>query len=225
MYLSENVIDISGVPQETIYLSLVCFNSHYKSKILKDFYEKFPRLKSSSIKGTNLEAPELKKIVLFLDENQVKMFSTCFKSESWRERLLEHQAAQHESHWKEKTIAMLMFRLLKNYCYAGMTRDKNGVEYVPEYNITIDEKSNFNMNIVLENCRRLCKGRKINVSFLTAKAKFCAIMRFADYVAAAHRKVGGLELSKLKNFRLITPDFSEREKTRALRFSKRSGKK
>ncbi len=220
MFVSENVIDISGVPHETIYISLVCFNMHYKQKTLKEFHVRFPRLKSNSMKGSKLDALELKKIVLFLDKNKVRMYSVCFKKEAWRERLLEHQAFGHEAHWVEKTIAMLIFRLLKNYCYVGKTKDKNGIRYEPEYNVIIDEKSNFDMDVMFDNCRRLCKGRKINVSFLKTKAKFSDTIKFADYLAAAHRKLGESQLKSLENFKLITPEFSESEKNRALRFSK-----
>lgn len=217
MYSSDNAIDISGVPHETIFVAMTCFNNLYKAEVIREFYKEFPRLKSPAQKGNRLSPIELKKIILFLDEHKVKMYTICFKKEEWKRWRDELKQHGHQGGYIEKIIATLIYRLLKNYCFVGKVPTKNGGSYWPEYNVVIDEKSNFNMDNMFENCRRLCRGRNIRVSFSKAKAKFSETIKFSDYLASAYRKLGEAHLKELENCKVVPPEFSELEAYRVFK--------
>jgi hypothetical protein len=215
MYVRDNAIDISGVPGDDLFVGLVSFNPYYRLEIIKKFYDKFPELKHSRWKGTKLGPKKLLQIVSFLSEEKVKMYAIKFLKKDWnfyRNYFLGTKC------FEERIYAILIYKLIKKSCWRG------AVDRV-QYNFTLDEETNLDMGYVLTTCQKLCKAGRINVMFTTGRAKFYPLIKFADYVAAAYRKVNTKNLEKIENLKIVNNQLTPRELGKAFRLDKKSKKK
>lgn len=211
-FLSESVFDMSGTPREDVYIGLATFNPHYKSKIMKDFGIAFSHLKSFSYKGTKLDGKELEKIINFLNENKVKMFSIKFSSSDWsywKKQLSE------VPYFNERICALLYFKLMKKFCFPKFA-DPNCI-----YPFTLCRESNIKIDLVISTLRRIARGHNFNIELKTSIARDYSLLRFADYVASAHRKTSIQKLQEFENYKIATHDFSQKELYKAFKLDQK----
>lgn len=84
------------------------------ARIIKEFYRKFPELQRPRWNATKLKERDLYKIVLFLNEKQVKMFAVEFTKQDWQHWMNYIRA---EAFYVERIYAILYYKLLKRfYC-------------------------------------------------------------------------------------------------------------
>ncbi len=210
MYLSDNAIDVSGRPGERVCIGFVSFNSHFKKKTISLFYKKFPSLLRSKIKATKLNENVLLNIISFLNEHKVKMYAVEFTLSDWSEW---KNFLGKEAFFNERIYAILYYKLLKAFCYRGSSDF--------EYTVTVCEEGNLRIDRVLDTCRRLCRAGRINVFLNKGRAKHMEIIKFADYVAGALRKVNKKKLKEFEHYKILNNKLQEREVNKSFRLYKK----
>lgn len=215
-FLADMAIDVSGTPREDNYFGLVSMNSYNRAKIADGFYKKFPELKHSRWKGTKLGSGPLLKIVEYFDKNKVHSYATRFLTKDW---VRWRQNLQGEPIFNERIHAIMYFKLVKMACWRGLPKRQQ------IYNISLDEETNVNMDSLMETCQRLCKGGRINVSFNKTRAKYSEMIKFADYAAAAYKKVNEKKLKGAEYFKIASNEITYNELNKAFRLYKKAGLK
>ena len=201
------VIDVSGTPYGKVIMGLVSFNTNLINEILKAFKREFPQLRRSKRKGSKLAKNELKKIIEFLDQRKVRMVSICFNAEDWKYYKSKYG---DRAHFKERIFGILYFMLLREIAYTNY-----------KYRVTVCEESFIKIEKVLDTCRRLAKANKYEFDLSTGYAKFDELIRFADYVASAQRKIDAKDLKQFKYYKILNNEISARDIYKAFRLDKR----
>ena len=190
--------DISGGPFRNTYLGAACFNSHRIRSIVKEFDRKFPDLRK--LKGKDLNVYQLKKIVRFLDKNEVRMRAVSIRGSGW-----EHYKNNYcdYAEYQEKIFGIYHFSLVSH----TIVRNEG------DCSVFIC-KDNFlsNPERVKKTVNILKKAHRYNFRISHGLVKEIPDLRFADYVASAYRKIGR-SLNNFRYFRIIIcPHYSLFEK-------------
>ncbi|TRZ54640.1 hypothetical protein D4Q76_02010 [archaeon] len=188
-------IDISGVPPETTYIGLASFNAYEFNEFEKRFKSKFPNHFRSRWKGAKLHSNELSSIMHCMNDNKVKMGSISISSQEWAKSISAYRN-MGKGFIKEKIMGIFYFNLLRNFTWPES-------KYDGKYEIIVCNDNSLDINKVLESCKRISGMYNRNFAFQTSIQKFNKILKFADYVAAAHRKLPEKQLMTYKNFRII----------------------
>jgi len=213
MFLADMAIDVSGVPKEDTYFALFSISSILRPKFTAEFYKKFPKLKHSKWKGTKLDEKQLFEIIKFFDEYKAHSYVIKFLRNDWKTWKTKLPV---EPLFNERIHAIFYYKLIKASCWRGLKKEEQ------IYNISVDEETNVKMNSLMETCNRLCKGGRINVSFNKTRAKYSEMIKFADYAAAAYRKVNEKKLKELKHFKIANNKIIYKELNKAFRLYKKT---
>lgn len=181
-------LDVSGQPCEKIYVGLVSVKMNSLRQCDKNFRKKFPKELRSKQKGAKRKHSELKSIISFLNKNYIFMHSTYFPSSEW---FNFEKDFPNKAYIYERIYSLLYFQLISRVCHKYT---KN------PYTITICIESHININKALKYVGYLLKANGYNIILNTGYANSNILIKFADYVAASHRKVEPKFLEKLERF-------------------------
>ncbi len=185
-------IDISGVPPENTYIGLASFNAYYFNEFEKRFKSKFPNHFRSRWKSSKLNPNELRSIMHYMNDNGVRMGSISISSHEWAKSISGYRNID-KGFIKEKIMGAFYFNLLRNFTLPKSIYDD-------KYEIIVCNDNSLDIIKVLESCKRISGMYNRNFAFQTSIQKFNKILKFADYVAAAYRKLPEKELMTHKNF-------------------------
>ncbi len=180
-------IDVSGNPGGKIYVGLISIHSNNVNYLRKQFKKNFPKLISSTQKGTKRKHNELLKLIYFLD-GKTKMYATKMESNRWFEF---HREYKNSSYLNEKVYALLYFQLISHVCHKNT---KN------PYNIVVCVETTINTDRCINYLKKLLKANKYNVLLTQGRANYSFLIKLADFIAASYRKVNINELKGVKNF-------------------------
>jgi hypothetical protein len=181
-------IDVSGQPYNSIYVGLTSINMEKLHKIEKDFKKKFPRIFRKKQKGSKLNKSELRNVISFLDDNMIYMKSTIIKTADWHNFFQEYR---NKAHLTEKVYSLLYFQLISKNCFKYTSHP---------YSVTVCKENNININKVLLYVNYLLKSNGYNVILSIGYANSNTVIKLADFVAAARRKLEDKFLKALINF-------------------------
>ncbi len=212
MFAIDMAIDVSGSPKEDNFFGLFSVASQKRPKMVADFYSTFPILRRSRWKGTKLGPTQLLKLMKFFDKYKIHIYTTSFSNKDWKKYREEFKG---KSLFNERIHAIMYYKLIKAACFRGLKKEEQ------IYEISLDEETNIAMDPLIDTCIRLCKGGRINVSFNKTRAKYSQMIKFADYAAAACRKVNKKDLDKLEYFEIVKNKIQYREANKAFRLDKK----
>jgi len=197
------VIDVSGMYPDDIYVGLVLFNDNYKPYFLNDFYREFPNLRPYNAKSTRLDSDTLFGILKFFDEKRLRMVCYHFRDFEWKKherRINElyseissnHKYRTNLHQFREKIIGILYFYAITQI---GIKND--------EYHVTMCSESNVDIWTISSTIKFLAKkeGWKINTAVNIRKIEH--LLKMADYVAGANRKVEEFKLKTISRHILL----------------------
>lgn len=188
-------IDISGIPPETTYIGLASFNVYQFNDFEKNFKMKFPQHFRSRWKGTKLHPNELSSIIQYMNNNKVRMGSISISSQEWAKSINAYRN-MGKGYIKEKILGIYYFNILRQFTLPESV-------YNGKYEIIVCNENSLDINKVLDSCKKISDAYNRNYAFQISIQRFNKILKFADYVAAAHRKIPEKQLILHKNFRII----------------------
>tara|TARA_Y100000034_G_C6897737_1_gene414320 strand:+ start:2427 stop:3041 length:615 start_codon:yes stop_codon:yes gene_type:complete len=197
------IIDISGQPYATLYLGLISIPSHSIDKITKKFKKKYPLFFRSKQKGSKRKPDELKSIIRFLNENNVRMVSLRFKTEEWM-NFLNHY--KNKSNLIERVIGMLYVLVLEIVCRQHKS-----------HQIILDIESYMDIKKAIMISNRIAKANKFKFNFSIAMSKTNDLIKFSDFVASAHRKMKKKDLDNFGLFKACDYKLNEEYIKKAFR--------
>lgn len=202
-------IDVSGsIGYDDIFIGNILFNEKYRSKFLHDFYEAYPELNSFNKKGSVLNEDKLLEIIKFMNERRIRM--VCLKFPFYKYKRVLREAEQkfnslfregaNISFPRERVMSPLYFYLLrensrKNYGYEG--------QVCAETQIQIDK--------VLRRLSQIAYNNAYNFSLSLNHRRNQHMLKFADFVASAGRRIDEYLLKPLKYYKIISPDIEEED--------------
>lgn len=196
-------IDVSGQPYGKVIVGLIAYDKNHIDRFRKDFNREFPRFFSKKQKGSALKSHDLSKIIGFMDSHDIRMGVISFTTDDWERYRKRYRG---RAFFKEKMYALLYFRLLKAFTY-------------PKYNyqITLCSESYLNIEHLQTTLRRLAKANRFDYDLSTSSAKFNQNIKFADYIAAACRKLPFSYLKRYKNYYMIHKTIPQRDLNKAFK--------
>ena len=177
-------IDVSGQPPNTVVVGLISFHPFTKDAIIHDFYKTFPALEHK--KGRHLRAGELSPIVEFLDGKEVRMVAKTFTTNDWQ---YIYSSYPNKAYVKEKIMGILYFSALRRVARKGMVHP-----------VTMCVESHIDISKAQEVCLKLARLNKYLFDISHGNAKSNRIIKMADFVAAAGRKIKTKKLDSYRNF-------------------------
>lgn len=185
-------MDLSGVPpQHNTVIGLVRFEYDKKDKLVKNFKNKFSKYLKK--KGWELDRYNLRRMLEFLGENDIKMVAVKCTLYNWNRR---YSNLPKDSAFKmERLYGILYFLALKELSRKGK-----------HYDVVACTETFMDMGRVLTTCKRLAKYYGIDYSFSLSSGNLNFTIKIADYVAAAGRKFKRVDLDEFDNFKLIVTD-------------------
>ncbi len=196
-------IDVSGQPYDTVIVGLIAYDKNHINRFRKDFNTEFPRFLSKKQKGSILKSHDLSRIIGFVDSHNIKMGVISFTTSDWERYIKQYRGM---AFFKEKMYALLYFRLLKVFTYPKHN-----------YQITLCSESYLNIERLQTTLRRLAKANRFDYDLSISSAKFNQNIKFADYVAAAYRKLPFNDFKMYGNYHIIRKDIPQRDLDKAFR--------
>ena len=172
-------IDVSGTPFGETIIACVSFNVKYSHKIIHEFNKKFKTFKNK--KGKDLNYNQLKDVLQFLDDNEVRSYCIYFTTNDWKYAL---SVTPEDKAFKiEKIFGILYYIIL----------EKNAKARYP-YLVNVCEERFMRIDTVISACIKIAKmrGREFNIS--KSSAKLNEYIRISDYVASAIRNIKDKDL-------------------------------
>jgi len=211
-------LDVSGnIKNEDFYIGTILFNELYRKKFLEEFYKKFTELKKYDAKGTTLKPSRLKEVITFLNEKKIYMTCVCFTKQKINDNeiLIKNKIKtltgkdRPLSFFIEKIAGVLYYYALrcqakKNYCYDG----------------AVCMESQIKIATVLNELHKISKRDRYHFKLYPTLRTSEHMLKFADYVASAGRKIDWTYLDSLKYFELIRPDIDDFDLNHAFRIQK-----
>lgn len=110
----------------------------------------------------------------------------------------------------ERLFAILYFMLLRKFAYPNY-----------KYPVVVCKENYLRIEKVLDTCRRLAKANKYDFDFSVGYAKHNVLIKFADYVAAAYRKVDYKTLKQFRFYNILDNEIDRRDAYKAFRLDKK----
>ncbi len=183
-------VDVSGQPTEDIYVGLISIKTDQIRKITKLFKREFPEIYGSKHrKGTKLSDKELLKIIEFFDRNYIFMYNNHFSQKEWFEWKKKYN---NPSYFYEKIYALLYFGIIHK-----------AVHKQHPQNLIIDKENYLDIDKTLGYLDYLAKSNGYTLILSIGYSSSSDLIKFADLIAAAGRKVNRNVLKKFPRFQLL----------------------
>lgn len=169
-------IDVSGQPKGTVCVGMVSLQSYEMTTILKTIRKKYPWFFHRRNKSSGLKENQIQSIVALLNGLGVRMVCMIFKSDCWKE-LIKYLGVNRPYNI-ERIFSALYFSSLKKYARAGKS-----------YPLTVCLESFMDIDKTINYLRKISSANKINYQVSKSQARDCEMLKFADIVASAGRKL------------------------------------
>lgn len=211
-------LDVSGnIKGGDFYIGSILFNERYRKNFFIEFHKNFPNLKSYEAKGATLKKPVLKEVISFLNDKKIPMTCLYFSKQKMddAEALVKCKIKtltckdQFPSSFNEKIAGVLYYYNLKyfakqNYIYQGH----------------VCMESQVNIKKVLSELFNISKRDNYLFRLVPTLRDYEHLLKIADYVASAGRKIEWTFLDELKYFKMIAPDITDFDINHAFRLHK-----
>jgi len=188
-------VDVSGVPYEDTYVGVLATTTPQIRQAIKSLKKEAPLLLNKKARQLNRE--QLLRVLKTLNNEKIKMFTTCFRSKMWEEYKNEFGGL---SEFKSKMIAYIYYKLLKqNELYTNFS-----------YVVITCVESHLEINRVHFFCKRLAESDKITLNISHATGDSDDGIKLVDFVAKSLRSNRVNNLSHLSNLKCIKIDRDER---------------
>ena len=182
-------IDVSGNPKNEVYVGLVSIKTDKINKITSLFKKEFPRVYSGKHKGAKLKPSDLKKIIEFLDKNNVHMYSNCISKSDWGYFKKNYP---NKSNFFERIYALAYFGLIHSFLFKNRTQ-----------NLVVCKENYLNIDATLRYFQYLAESNNYLIISSVGYAGSTFLIKLADLVASAHRKLDNKTLSSFKRYRVL----------------------
>jgi len=185
-------MDLSGIPpQDDTVIGSIRFDYSNVEKINKKFKKKFSKILRK--KGKELRRKELRKILEFLNGENISMGAVKCTKYNWDKRL--SNIPKQISYKKEKLYGILYFLALKMQSERGK-----------HYSVVVCKESFMDINRVLSTCKELAEYYSLSYDFSISSGNLNFMIKIADYVASAGRKFKHIDLDEFDNFTFLSTD-------------------
>lgn len=185
-------IDVSGQPTSHIYVGLASITPSQLNLFMKSLKNKYPTFLRNKEKGSKLSYEEIKKYLSFMNGNHIHMSYISFNNWSEFSKFLKNR-----QYSKEMIYASLYFIAFKQFAKK---------EFL--YPITVCYESYLDIEKVKNYFKKIAKANNYNVQISSAYASQNEIIKIADIIAAAGRKLTSADLN-LENYKKICPSKNE----------------
>ena len=184
-------IDVSGNPPRKTAFGLFSIKRSYLNRFYKDFKKKYPLFVSKKAKASTLRVNEIKKILEFLDSENIHMRAIVLENKDWME--FKDKYEHRKRYFNERMYGLIYSTILKTCSY------KNYL-----YAITLcKERYLFKPELSMQICRDVSKSSGYDFSLSFGDRRTNIELRFADFIAGAALKADKKFLDSLSNFHLI----------------------
>ena len=210
----EFYLDMSGTLKKSdddIYIGCILMPDLFKSAFREKFYREFPSLSAYKKKGTTLHPNLLRSVMENIDSQGIKMTCTVLKRYVIKqiERDLKEQISVSKHipkekvslrFFEEKVIASVYFTALSKYGWKGYP-----------YNCFSCMETQFDLHQSFVAMNRISYNKGFHFKMASVPRRTEHMIKFADYIASAGRKIDKFIFDKLKNFCYIDykPDYEE----------------
>jgi|GEM_PF-1662155 len=200
-------LDVSGnICREDFFIGVIVFNEKYRKKFLHEFQTRFPNLNSFKKKGTVLSKEKLTEVIKFMNEKRINMVCLCFPRQKLTdaENLVTSKLKAltgknpSVSFFRERILAVLYYYALKYKTYAKYNYEGN---VCMETQIKIDK--------VLSKLSSISHRDDYHFYLSPNWRRLQHLLKFADFVASAGKRIDHSYLNGLEYFNLISPDINE----------------
>jgi len=185
---------------DDIYIGCILMPDLFKSSFREKFYREFPSLKSYKKKGVGLHPDKLKSIIEYLDKQKIKMSCVVLKRHTIKqiERELKEKFSQFKKipkgnvslrFFEERVIASVYFTALSAHAWKGYP-----------YNCFSCMETQFDINQSLIALSRICYSNKFHFKVSSIPRRTEHMIKFADYVASAGKKLDKFIIEQYSNF-------------------------
>ena len=194
--------DISGtIKGGNITIGTVLFNESFRPSFINQFYDEFPKLRSFNRKATTLNQDRLEDVISFIDSKGIKM--TCIPLSAntmYTQKGFVNDEIRRITGREPKPLKDFHEKVLSVIYYYSL-RDRAIKKYIYDGQVCIE--SQIKIERVLS---RLCQlsrrdGYSFNISFNHRRNQH--LLKFADFVASAGRRLNKGFLNSLENFNLL----------------------
>lgn len=182
-------IDVSGTPKGEIYVGLVSIKTDDFNTVRKQFQKNLPEIYKHSKKGTRLKANELKKVIEFLDKNYVYMYVCHITKSDW---YFYTNRYKNKSNLFERVYALAYFGLIHSWVF----------KYHPQ-NLVVCKESYLDIHLTLKYFQYLAKSNNYTILSNVGYADSNFLIKLADLVASATRKVDKAELVRFEKLKIL----------------------
>ena len=190
-------IDVFGTPYESIYVGMFLINDGYSKQFLTEFYGIFPQLKHYNKKANKVRRDDLRKVIDFFNSKKLRMVCYHFGNHQWKvhkRRINELMKEVNDNHkyvdniggYKEKIMGMLYYSCIR---YILPNREKCIIKTCVESSIDIMQ--------VIDAVKKLSKRDKLDWEIYPVMRKHDELLKMADYVAGANRKLDEFSLTNI----------------------------
>ena len=217
-------VDMSGQPyQDDLFIGGVFVNELFDGHFIKGFYKEFPELRSFKKKATNLSEEKLRGVMDYLEKKKVK--SVCIKFHKYKLNKLHREILERKNKFrkrdiktlfkfKEKIIGILYYYLIKPIAWSKW-----------HYGFEACIESHMDIHAVLGILNNLSHrdGYLLHPRYNIRRIQH--MLKFADFVAGAGRKLSDDVLSSYKYLRYSKPDIDEYDSDKVFGIKKDKYKK
>lgn len=179
-------IDVSGTPIDDVYVGLASIATDKINRLEKSFKKSFPRIYHGKHKGAKLKANELLKVIKFLNDNNVFMFTNKISKSDWQ---MFKNGYLNKSYFNERIYALAYFGLVRNCAHK-----------IHPQNLVVCKESYLDINKVLIYFQFLAKSNNFTIISTYGHANSTFLIKLADIVASTHRKVDNRNLVKFNRY-------------------------
>lgn len=200
-------VDMSGQPfKDDLFIGGIFINKRFVGKFIKEFYEKFPSLRSFRKKSHNLNGEELKKIITYLDYRNIKMICIKFhkhKMNKYKQEIFDRKNSnlkykKNLRNFKEKIVGALYYELVKVYSRKNW-----------HYEFEMCAESHLDAMQVMDAMYKLSYRDGYAIHPRTNYRRIQHMLKFADFVAGAGRKIDDFVLKSFKNVVYLAPEIED----------------
>lgn len=200
-------LDVSGnISREDFFIGVIVFNEKYRRKFLNEFQAQFPNLKNFKKKGTHLTETKLKEVIEFMNEKRINMTCLHFSKQKLidNENLITNKLRVLTG--KDPTVSFFRERILGVLYYYAL-KHKTYSKYVYEGNVCMETQ--IKIDKVLSKLSSI--SQRDNYYFYLAPnwRRLQHLLKFADFVASAGKRIDKPFLNGLSYFNLISPEIIE----------------
>lgn len=199
-------IDISGTLRKSnddIYIGVMMIPDKYEASFREKFYREFPSLKAFSKKGSSLRPDKLKKIIEFMQREGVKMSCVLLKRHVIKSIERDVKAKIKSLKRIQGDVSLRFFEeRLMGAVYFEALKQHSRTSYPYQCKSCMETQYNIQEAFVVIN--RISYKNNFHFRMACAPRRTEHMIKFADFVASAGRKLDKFVLDTYPHFKYVT---------------------